>query len=164
MTLKKTFAALWLAVPLLAYAQQATFAVRTITPEAALRAARAALAACSKGGFQVAVAVTDRAGHPLVMLRERHAGPHTPEAATNKAYSALTFKIDTLALNRSTQAGEASAGIRHLPRVVAVGGGLVIEAAGSIVGAIGVSGAPGGDADDRCAKAGLTEIAEDLEL
>ncbi len=99
-----------------------------------------------------------------MMLRDRHAGMHTPETATNKAYSALNFKIDTLGLARATQPGEAAAGIRHLPRVVAVGGGRLIESAGSLVGAIGVSGAPGGEADDACAKAGIAAIADDLEF
>jgi uncharacterized protein GlcG (DUF336 family) len=146
------------------FAQQATMAVRTITPEAALRAARAALASCQKSGFQVAVAVTDRSGHPLVMLRDRFAGPHTPGTATGKAYTAITFKLDTLAFARTTREGEASSGIRQLPGVVAIGGGIPIEAAGSIVGAIGVSGAPGGDADDVCAKAGIAEIGDDLEF
>jgi uncharacterized protein GlcG (DUF336 family) len=145
-------------------AQQATYAVRTITPEAALRAARAAMATCAKNGHQVAVAVTDRAGHPLVMLRDRHAGPHTPATAASKAYTALSFKLDTTSFTRLTQAGEASSGIRHLPGVVAIGGGWPIEAGGSLVGAIGVSGAPGGDADDVCAKAGIAEIRDDLEF
>ena len=145
-------------------AQQATFQARSITPEAALRAARAALAACGKNGHQVAVAVTDRAGHPLVMLRDRHAGPHTPATATSKAYTALSFKLDTTSFARVTQAGEASSGIRQLPGVVAIGGGWPIEAGGSLVGAIGVSGAPGGDADDACAKAGMAEIRDDLEF
>ncbi len=147
-----------------ATAQQATYAVRTITPEAALRAARAALAACAKNGHQVAVAVTDRSGIALVMLRDRHAGPHTPTTATGKAYTALSFKLDTLAFARSTQAGEAASGIRHLAGVVAIGGGRMIESAGSIVGAIGVSGAPGGEADDGCAQAGVAEIRDDLEF
>jgi uncharacterized protein GlcG (DUF336 family) len=147
-----------------AMAQQATLQVRSLTPEAALRAARAALAACAKSGHQVAVAVTDRAGHPLVMLRDRHAGPHTPQTATNKAYTALSFKLDTTSFARSTRAGEASSGIRHLPGVVAIGGGWPIESGGSLVGAIGVSGAPGGDADDVCAKAGISEIRDDLEF
>lgn len=145
-------------------AQQATYAARTITPEAALRAARAALAACAKNGHQVAVAVTDRGGHPLVMLRDRHAGPHTPATATSKAYTALSFKLDTTSFARVTRAGEASSGIRQLPGVVAIGGGWPIEAGGSLVGAIGVSGAPGGDADDLCAKAGIAEIRDDLEF
>lgn len=145
-------------------AQQATYAVRSITPEAALRAARAALATCAKNGHQVAVAVTDRAGVPLVMLRDRHAGPHTPATATGKAWTALTFKLDTLAFARATLPGEASSGIRQLPGVVAIGGGRIIESAGSLVGAIGVSGAPGGEADDLCARAGIAEIADDLEF
>jgi uncharacterized protein GlcG (DUF336 family) len=147
-----------------AFAQQATYQVRSITPEAALKAARAALAVCGKNGHQVAVAVTDRAGHPLVMLRDRHAGPHTPQTATSKAYTALSFKLDTTSFTRVTQAGEAASGIRQLPGVVAIGGGWPIESAGSLVGAIGVSGAPGGDADDVCAKAGMAEIRDDLDL
>lgn len=145
-------------------AQQATYAVRSITPEAALRAARAALSACARNGHQVAVAVTDRGGHSLVMLRDRHAGPHTPAMATSKAFTALTFKLDTLAFARATQPGEPSSGIRQLPGIVAMGGGRTIESAGSLVGAIGVSGAPGGDADDLCARAGIAEIADDLEF
>lgn len=148
----------------IALAQQATYTVRSITPEAALKAAQAALSACSKSGYQVAVAVTDRGGAPLVMLRDRHAGPHTPGTATGKAYTALSFKLDTLSFARATQSGDASSGIRHLPGVVAIGGGRPIESAGSIVGAIGVSGAPGGDADDVCAQAGIAEIRDDLEF
>jgi uncharacterized protein GlcG (DUF336 family) len=147
-----------------AVGQQATFQVRSITPEAALKAGRAALETCAKNGHQVAVAVNDRAGIPLVMLRDRFAGPHTPDTATGKAYTALSFKIDTTSFTRLTQAGEAASGIRQLPRVVAIGGGRLIESAGSIVGAIGVSGAPGGDADDVCAKAGIAAIQDDLEL
>jgi uncharacterized protein GlcG (DUF336 family) len=143
---------------------QATFESRSITPEAALRAARAALAACSKSGYQVAVAVTDRAGIPLVMLRDRHAGAHTPQTAIGKAWTAVSFRTDTLSLAQSTRPGEPSAGIRNLPGVVAVGGGRGIDSAGSQVGGIGVSGAPGGDADDACARAGLAEIADDLQM
>jgi uncharacterized protein GlcG (DUF336 family) len=143
---------------------QATFAMKSITPEAALRAAQAALQSCNRTGYQVAVAVSDRAGHPLVMLRDRLAGPHTPETAVNKAYTALTFRMDTLGFARATQATEASSGIRQLPRVVAIGGGLPIEAAGSLVGSIGVSGAPGGEADEACARAGVAAIKDDLEF
>lgn len=141
----------------------ATFAMRSLTPEAALKIAQAALAHCARQGYQVAVAVTDRAGHPLVMLRDRFAGPHTPQVAIDKAYTALSFKLDTLALGRATQAGDQS-GIRHVARVVAIGGGRVIEAAGSQVGGIGISGAPGGEADDACAKAGIAAVADELEF
>jgi uncharacterized protein GlcG (DUF336 family) len=149
-----------------ASAQQpaATYTVRNLTPEAALRAAQAALQACSKAGYQVAVAVSDRSGVPIVMLRDRLAGPHTPETAVNKAYTAVSFRMDTLAFARATQATEASSGIRHLPRIVAIGGGLPIDAGGSLVGGIGISGAPGGEADDLCAKAGIAAIRDDLDF
>jgi uncharacterized protein GlcG (DUF336 family) len=147
-----------------ALSQQATFTSRSITPDAALKAARAALASCQKSGYQVAVAVTDRGGLPLVMLRDRFAGPHTQGTAQGKAYTALSFKIDTLSFAQLTQAGQPMSGIRELPGVVAIGGGRTIESAGSIVGAIGISGAPGGEADDVCAKAGIAAIADELEL
>jgi uncharacterized protein GlcG (DUF336 family) len=141
-----------------------THDVRILTPEAALKAAQAALLECRRVGFQVAVAVVDRFGVAQVMLRDRFAGPHTPETAANKAWSAASFRTPTTELMRITQPGQPSSGIRQLPRVVAVGGGLLIEAGGSIIGAIGVSGAPGGDADDSCAKAGLAAIRDDLEF
>ena len=146
------------------HAQALIINMRSIAPEAALRVARAALEHCAKQGYQIAVTVSDRAGHPLVMLRDRLAGPHTPEVATDKAYTALTFKLDTLTLARLTQPGQEASGIRQVARVVAIGGGRGIQAGGSTIGAIGVSGAPGGEADDVCAKAGIASIADELEL
>lgn len=117
-----------------------------------------------KSGHQAAVSVNDRTGNALVMLRDRFAGPHTVDTAINKAYTAVTFKMDTTAFARATQPGEAASGVRHLPRIVAIGGGLPIESAGSIVGSIGVSGAPGGDADEACAKAGIAAIRDELDF
>ena len=145
-------------------AQQATFTSASLTPDAALKAARAALETCRKNGHQAAVSVNDRAGNALVMLRDRFAGPHTVDTAINKAYTAVTFKLDTTSFTRSTQGGEPASGVRHLPRIVAIGGGIPSESAGSIVGAIGVSGAPGGDADDVCAKAGIAAIRDELDF
>ncbi len=136
----------------------------TLTTAAALHAAQAALAQCQKQGYTVAVAVTDRGGHPLAMLRDNLAGPHTSQTAISKAYTALSFRTDTTELAATTQAGKAASGIRALPGVVAIGGGLMIRAKGSLVGAIGVSGAPNGDADDACAKAGAAAINEAIEL
>jgi uncharacterized protein GlcG (DUF336 family) len=142
----------------------ATFSTRQLTPETALTAARAALEHCRKGGFQVAVAVVDRAGTPQVLLRDRFGGPHTVEVATNKAWTAASFRISTTALAAETQAGKPMSGIRATPRVAAFGGGLPIEAGGAVLGAIGVSGAPGGDADEACAQAGIKAIADAIEF
>lgn len=145
-------------------AQEAVFQTRSLTPEAALTAARAALESCRKQGYQVAVAVVDRTGLLQVLLRDRFAGAHTPEVATNKAWTAASFKTSTLDYAADTQAGKPMSGLRHLPRVMAAGGGVMIESSGSLLGAIGVSGGPGGEADDGCAKAGIKAIADALEL
>lgn len=147
-----------------ALAQDATFASKSLTPEIALEAARAALAECSKRGYQAAVAVVDRAGVPQVMLRDRFAGAHTPPTATGKAWTAVSFRTSTSELNAASQPGSMQAGIRNLPNVVAIGGGVMIEAGGALLGAIGVSGAPGGDADEACAKAGIAAIADKLDF
>ena len=66
------------------------------------------------------------------MLRDRFAGPHTVDTAINKAYTAVTFKLDTTSFTRSTQGGEPASGVRHLPRIVAIGGGSVMDAAKAI--------------------------------
>jgi uncharacterized protein GlcG (DUF336 family) len=136
----------------------------TLTTHAAQQAAQAALARCQKDGFTVAVAVVDRAGQPLAVLRDNLAGAHTTQTAIGKAATAVSFRTDTTELAATTQAGKPSSGIRSLPNVVAIGGGLVIRAKGSLVGGIGVSGAPGGDSDDVCAKAGIAVIGDALEL
>jgi uncharacterized protein GlcG (DUF336 family) len=143
---------------------QGTYTLRSITPEAALKAAQGALQSCQKAGYQVAVAVVDRGGHLLVLLRDRLAGAHTPSTAENKAWTSLSFRIDTLEFSKLTQANEPASGIRHLPKVVAIGGGRLIESAGAMVGAIGISGAPGGEADDTCARAGIAAIQDDLDF
>jgi len=147
-----------------ALAVDATFSVKLLTPETALKAAQAALARCRTNGFQVSVAVTDRVGVVQVLLRDRFAGPHTPDMATAKAYTAASFRTNTTELAEATQPGRTQSGIRNRPGVAAVGGGLMIEAGGSLVGAIGVSGAPGAREDDACAAAGIAAIHEDLEL
>lgn len=151
-------------LPALAGAQDATFTTRSLTPETALKAAQAALAKCRAEGFQVAIAVVDRGGVTQVVLRDRFAAPHTADTAQRKAVTAVNFKMDTDALDRELQPGKPTAGIRSLPHVAAIAGGKVIEGGGSLLGGIGVSGAPGPANDDACAAAGIKAIAEDLEF
>lgn len=145
-----------------AHAQSAAFEVRLLAPETAMSAARGALEHCRRQGFQVAVAVVDRSGVLQAFVRDRFAGPHTVEAASDKAWTAASFRIPSATLAAETQSGKSMSGLRSLSRVMAAGGGQPIEADGSVLGAIGVSGAPGGDADDACAKAGIQAIAESL--
>lgn len=145
-------------------AQDATVTYKSLSPELALELARSTLVDCQKRGYQVAVAVVDRFGTPQVMLRDRFAGPHTPPTASGKAWTAATFRTSTTELNAISQPGMMQAGLRNLPNVVIIGGGIVVEANGSLIGAVGVSGAPGGDADEACAKAGLAAIKDKLDF
>jgi uncharacterized protein GlcG (DUF336 family) len=147
-----------------ARAQEALVSFKSLSPELALDSARAALAECQKRGYQVAVAVVDRFGVTQVMLRDRFAGAHTPPTAAGKAWTAATFRTSTTALIAISQPGMPQAGLRDLPGAVVLGGGLMIEGGGSMVGAIGVSGAPGGDADEACAKAGIEAIRDKLDF
>lgn len=147
-----------------ALSAEAAFTTRSLTVETALRAAQAALESCRKAGFQVGVAVTDRSGVLQVFLRDRFAGAHTVEIAARKAWTAASFRLSTSALAAETQAGRPMSGLRGSPQVMAIGGGLPIEAAGSVLAAIGVSGAPGGEADDACARAGIDAIQVDIEM
>jgi uncharacterized protein GlcG (DUF336 family) len=143
---------------------QATFTQRILTPETALKAALAAQKKCRDSGYQASVAVVDRMGVVQVLLRDRFAGPHTTDMATAKAWTAVSFRASTAELAEATQPGRPQSGIRNRPGVAAVGGGLIIEAGGSLLGAIGVSGAPGGKEDEMCAAAGIAAIREDIEL
>lgn len=142
----------------------ATYSVRNMTVDTALKAAQAALKTCRDNGWQVAVAVVDRGGAVQVILRDRYAGAHTPRTASGKAWTAVSFRTNTGALVELTQPGKPQSGLRNLPRAVILGGGMMIEGGGQMLGAIGVSGAPGGEADEACAKAGIAAIHESLEF
>ena len=142
----------------------ATYSIRNLTVDTALKAAQVALKTCRDNGWQVAVAVVDRSGAAQVILRDRYAGAHTPRTASGKAWTAVSFRTNTGALVDLTQPGKAQSGLRNLPRVVILGGGMIIEGGGQMLGAIGVAGAPGGEADEACAKAGIAAIRESLEF
>jgi len=154
----------FLAVALPARAQDALVTYKSLSPEVALDLARAALASCRARGFQVAVAVVDRFGVTQVVLRDRFAGAHTVPTATAKAWTAVTFRTNTGDLVGISQPGMPQAGLRALPGMVILGGGMVVEAAGSLVGGVGVSGAPGGEADEACAKAGIDAVRDRIEF
>ena len=112
----------------------------------------------------MAVAVVDRFGVTQVLLRDRFAGAHAVTTAAGKAWTAVSFRTNTGELAAMTQPGMPQSGVRALPGVVAIGGGLTVEAGGSLVGGVGVSGAPGGDADEACAKAGIEAVRDKIEF
>ncbi len=136
--------------------------IRSLSLGLALELAKATLESCRKQDFQVAVAIIDRGGALQVLLRDGFAGPHTPETARRKAWTALSFRTNTSDLIPLTQAGQAASGIRHVDGALVLGGGRLVRSAGRLVGAIGVSGAPGGDRDDFCADAAIEALDERL--
>jgi len=152
-----------LSMPALADEEKDFVITRALSPDLALDLAKAALESCRTSGYQVAVAVLDRGGAVQVMLKDRFAGPHTPKTAQAKAWTALSFRTNTSDLATSTQAGQVQSGMRHIDGVLALGGGIMIRSKGELMGAIGVSGAPGGPLDDACALAGIAAVEDRLE-
>lgn len=166
MRLRKLLLALMLA-PLLGAplrAEEGLVTFKSMSVDLALSLARAALANCQKQGYQVTVAVVDRFGVTQVLLRDRFAGAHTVPTATGKAWTAVSFRADTSEIVAATQPGMPQAGVRSLPGVTAIAGGVMVEAAGSLVGGIGVSGAPLGTNDEACAKAGIAAVRDKLDF
>ncbi len=145
-----------------AKADKALLTFKLLSPAVALELAQATFKDCQTKGFQVAVAVVDRFGTTQVILRDRFAGPHTPETARRKAWTAVSFRSDTLSLADFTKSGQPQSGARLVTDALMLGGGVPVEAAGSIVAGVGVSGAPGGPEDDGCARAGIEAIADKI--
>jgi len=157
----KTFAGLAIATALSSTAfAQALITQKNISLAMAQTIAQAALAQCESMGFKVSAAVVDRGGLTIVMLRGDGAGLHTPEGAERKAYTARTFSQPSADFVKRLSDRPDTAGSRQYTRVLALGGGLPINAGSEVVGAVGVSGSPG--KDDVCSQAGIDKVAEQL--
>ncbi len=116
---------------------------------------------CAKDGRGVSVAVVDRAGQVRVLLRGDATPPHSPELARRKAYTARTFRRTSSEWAKRSETGLA--GQRSLDEVIPLGGGVPIMVGDDAIGAVGVSGASGGqEADEACAKAGIAKVADRL--
>ncbi len=137
---------------------------QVLAPQLAVDLAQSVMKACNKKGFQVAVAVVDRFGVPQALVRDRFAGPHTPDTATRKAWTAVSFRSDTQELVPVTKGGMPQSGARDITNALMLGGGVVVSVGGQMVGAVGVSGAPGGEEDHDCALAGIAAIEDRLPL
>ena len=134
---------------------------KALSEQAALAVAEGALEKCHADGFHITVIVLDASGLIKVQVRGDGTGPHTLEHGRRKAYTALTFK------RTSAETAKAWAAAQTPPPViegtVAAAGGVPIKAGDDVIGAIGVSGAPGGDKDEACANAGIARIQDLLK-
>lgn len=133
---------------------------KTLSLDVALAIAHGALEQCRADGFRVTVTIVDGAGMVKVQMHDDGAGPHTMDFSRKKAYSALTFK------RTSGETGKAWAAAPPAPLITdAVGtpGGVPIKVGNDVIGAVGVSGAPGGDKDEACSNAGIAKVASKLK-
>lgn len=148
----------------------ATYGYRTLSIEMAAKVAWAALKDCRAKGYSVAVAVVGRDGTVQALLRDQLAGPHTPETATRKAWTANSFRQNTGDLAQFLKEGTIPNQVQRVPGALLVGGGRLIRAGGgAILGAVGVSGAPPGKSekdsiDGACAQAGLAAAEDELSF
>jgi uncharacterized protein GlcG (DUF336 family) len=123
--------------------------------------AEAALAACKSKGFNTAVAVVDRAGQVMVILRDEQATAQQVEMARRKAYTARVWRTTTLEFQKRTS-DPAYAAQRDLPDILALGGGVPIQVGNDVIGGVGSSGSSQ-EMDDACAKAGVAKVADLLK-
>jgi uncharacterized protein GlcG (DUF336 family) len=135
---------------------------RNLSQDAALEAASAALKKCRADGYQVSVTVIDQSGRTKVMLHDDKGRPHTIEHSLRKAYTALTYRRSSGEYGKQAVSSPLSAGPLHLEKITTAPGGLPIKAGDDVVGAIGVSGSPGGEKDEVCSQAGIDRIAAGL--
>lgn len=139
----------------------ATVSIKRLTMDTALRIAQAAIAQCRKEGVQIAVTVVDRGGHPQTMLRDVLAMDIAIPISKQKAHTAMAFNAPLSQLSDNFTKPYMAP---KLDGLILGGGGIPINIGGNIMGGIGVSGAPSGATDEKCAVAGLEAVREDLEL
>ena len=135
--------------------------IKRLSLDSALRMGKATIDACRKAGVQVAVTIVDRGGNVQVVLRDVLAQDLTLTISKQKAYTAMSFNMATSAMKgRFTDPFS----IGKVEGIVVSDGGLPITAGGTIIGGIGVSGAPSGKTDEQCAQKGIDAIKDDLEM
>jgi uncharacterized protein GlcG (DUF336 family) len=140
-----------------------TLTVHRIPAALAMEAAQAAVAACAAQNYHETADVVDADGVSIAVLRGDGTGAHTLDSAHHKAYTAASFKSDTLALFERAKGENGIGGLAKLPHVMFFGGGVPIKLGDELIGAIGAAGAPGGKLDDACARAGIDKIADRLK-
>ena len=131
--------------------------------EAALRAVYAAVVRCQEEGYAVSAAVVSREGVLRALARADGAGPHTVDSSTRKAYTAASLKVPTQELAELVARKPQVQGLRDMnERILILGGGLPSRIGKTVVGGIGVGGAPGAHLDEACARAGLQAMEKEL--
>jgi uncharacterized protein GlcG (DUF336 family) len=131
---------------------------KDLTSSIAMSIAETAVTTCKGNGLNISVTVVGRNGEVLVQVRGDNTGPHTMENSMRKAYTARTFRSPSGDTETRLKNDPAFALI-HLNNIIANRGGLPIKAGEDTIGGVGASGAPSGDKDEACVKAGIDKVA-----
>ena len=135
---------------------------RDLSAAMALTIAQSALTTCTANGYRVSVTVLGRNAEVIVQVRGDGASPHTMENSFRKAYTSRTFRVASGEIAKRAK-DDPSLFMIHLSNVIAAEGGLPIKVGDDVVGAVGVSGSPGGEKDAVCGQAGIDKVALDLK-
>jgi uncharacterized protein GlcG (DUF336 family) len=136
---------------------------KRVSAELAAEAVAAAVQGCAEKKFSVSATLLDFDGVQQASLRGDGTGPENLAIANDKAYTAVTFQTDTAEIVARSRTGPVSSSFTKVPHLVLASGAIVIKVGDEVIGALGVSGAPGGDNDALCAKAGLDKIRDRLK-
>ncbi len=139
-----------------------TLTRKDLSLEGALAIATESIATCKQNGFAVSVTVVGRNGEVLVQLRGDGTGPHTMENSFKKSYTSRTFRIASGEMEERFKKNP-QLGAVFLSNITTGRGALPIKIGDEVVGAVGASGAPGGEKDEACVKAGIDKIADKLK-
>lgn len=135
---------------------------KDLSASIALTIAETTIATCKANGFAVSVTVVGRNGEVIVQVRGDNTGPHTMENSMRKAYTSRTFRIPSGVMVQRLK-DNPQLGLIHLTNVIANQGALPIKVGEEVIGAVGASGAPGGEKDEACVQAGIDKVADQLK-
>ncbi|MGD8594833.1 MAG: heme-binding protein [Gammaproteobacteria bacterium] len=154
-----------LLTPLLVFAEAEipdVITVKKMSMELAAEIATKAVKTCRDQGYQVSAVVVDRSGNMQVAMRDVHASRFTLQIAEEKANAVILGGVSSGEIRKNR--ADIRQELNHVDGLLIMRGGLPIRAAGSIIGAVGVSGAPGGDKDEICAQKALDTVQERLDF
>ncbi|MDO7252494.1 GlcG/HbpS family heme-binding protein [Helicobacter cappadocius] len=135
-----------------------------LTTEVALKMAQSTFDKCKTQGYSVSVNVLDRGGNQIAFLKDENAGVHTIEGSYKKAFTALSTKTPSSKLAEKMMKKQIPEGMVNLSKnFVFLAGGIPIKVDNVVIGSVGVSGAPVGEIDEKCAQAGIESIQKELK-
>ena len=155
-------AGIGLACALVAPASAQLLARKDLSAAAAVTIAQTAIATCTANGYRVSATIVGRNGEVLVQIRGDNTGPHTMENSFKKAFTARTFRIPSGEMEDRLKKNPQM-GALYLTGFTTARGALPIMVGEDVIGAAGVSGAPGGEKDEACVKAGIDKVADQLK-